>query len=222
MPNDLKPPILKSDKTKTILAVAAIALVIGYAGGALIHGGRQWRAGHDAAYAEAQKDLAAKLEMSGLLPEAAPIFSLDGKVTEADGTSLAVEVPQINRNPLAENTPTVRRVTLAENGRVVVRRTLTPGEYAAAAAKFQAERDEFLKGMDTDNPGRPPSPPPAYMEETATFADLKVGDNITITSASDIRLATDIAADVIGVNPAVPVEEDAGGDGTTPEPDAME
>jgi hypothetical protein len=222
MPNDLKPPILKSFKAKTTLAVAAIALVIGYAGGALIHGGRQWSAGHDAAYAEAQRDLSAKLEMSGLLPAPTPIFSLDGKVTEADGASLAVEVPQVNRNPLAENAPTVRRVTLAENGRVVVRRTLTPEEYAAAAAKFQAERDEFLKGMDSDNPGRPPSPPPSYREEPATFTDLKVGDNVTVTAASDIRLATDIAADVIGVNPAVPDEEDAGGDGVTPEPDAME
>ena len=219
MPNPLQAPT-KPTKYGTLLVTAVVMLIIGFAAGAAIYGPRQWKSGHAAGYSDANKELSAKLDKSGLLPPVPQTMSLTGTVTAVNGDSLTMTVPQMNRNPLANDAPTTRTVTLADGGKVVLSKSLSPDEYTAANRHYQDEQKAFMEAMAAGKTATPPAPPAPFTQSPAKFSDIKVGMQVTVQSKSDIAFAASIAADSLSIQnlevatPPAPPAPPAGGPNT--------
>ena len=184
-----------SSNKGALTAVIAVAMALGgYAVGYQMGG---TKGGGDAAKAEGYREgmaaAKAKVDASGayLMPH---LTSLTGKVTATGSGTMDIQVAQTVSNPLAEQAPLVRHVTLA-NGATIVRATQKSD---AAVFKDLADYEKAVKAAQAAGK-EPPAPPLSYDVETITLADVRVGDEVIVESASDIAMTETIMATSVRV-----------------------
>ena len=194
-----------------IIIAAVVGCVLGYAVG-------YSRGGNDVAASYAPKIAA----VSKLFRPIMQTSYLTGRVDTISGDTVTVDANPITMNPFAEgNFPVVRTVTVTDA--TVITRTEQKDP-----AVFQEEVEAFQKMMQggsvppgiaatgTAHTAIATNPPTMFSETTTTLSDIKVGDTITITAASDISSATSFSATKIQImpvtstaNPAIPLPSTA-------------
>ena len=152
----------------------------------LLGGGKNnsYQAGFDAARA--------KLEQSGLLrPEPAEIFTLSGKILTITQNKITLKADPTVANPLAEQAPEERTITITPDTKIIKQTAKSPDEFAAEFEKYRKDTAN-LKPDET-----PPAPPSAFTTEELKLSDLKAGDNISVTSGQNIKMAAQFTANEI-------------------------
>jgi hypothetical protein len=135
-------------------------------------------------YATAMNDARNKLAQSGLFPAISEIKNISGTVKSIGNNQFVMTVGRISPNPLDPQGPSERTIKITDQTKITKQVPLTSDEQAAAMKIFQ----------DNMKANKPTSPPPSYNNEPATLSDIAVGMTVTVTAASDIKLATTIVA----------------------------
>ena len=162
----------------------------------LLGGGKNnsYQAGWDAART--------KLEQSGLLrPEPEEIFTISGKISAVAQNKITLKADPTVTNPLAEQAPEERTITISQQTKIIKQTNKAPDEFAAEFEKYRQDTANLQPGET------PPEPPTAFTTEELKLSDLKNGDNISITSEQNIKIAAQFEAKEIRltVSPTLPV-----------------
>lgn len=130
-----------------------------------------------------------KLEQSGILrPEPAEIFSLSGTITNISGNTISIKADPVVVNPLAEPAPESRKIVITPNTKIIKQSPRSPEELNAEQEKYRSE----ITNLEPD--AAPPTPPSPFTEEELEITDLKVGDNISVTSEENIKSSSQFEA----------------------------
>lgn len=183
---------------KTIIIAGAVTAIVGCLLGYTVG---YFRGGKDVTASYVAKIVA----VNKLFPSApANIFSLSGQVKSINGSTIVINANPMTQNPFAEgNFPAVREVTIV--GATSITRTEQKDP-----ATFQKEMTAFQKATQsrTGSAGAAPAAvnlPNPFTEVVLKLSDVKVGDTITITAASDITSAARFEATKIQVSQAIPM-----------------
>jgi len=190
-----------------VIVVAIIASIsVGYAWGAKSSGGSILGSGDYATgYAAGMNAAKKKLVDAGLIPPTpASITIISGVVKSVDADRFVINAGKVSPNPLDPQGPTDRTIMVTADTKITAHIPMTIEENTAAMKAFQ----------DSLKAGKPIAPPAPYTEKTVTLSDLKIGMNVTVTAAADIRTSAAITATAITFDaipsaapmiPAVPV-----------------
>jgi hypothetical protein len=148
----------------------------------LVTGGGDYATGYNTAMKDARK----KLTDSGLVPPSPAVLNtLSGTVKSVDGDRFVIAVSgRVTQNPLDEQGPAERTVTINDKTKITAQIPMTTDEQTAAMKAFQ----EAMKS------GKQVQPPAPFREEAVKIDALKLGMIVTVTSATDVKSATTIAA----------------------------
>lgn len=197
MANSSSPVSAVSGQNKILLALAVLMLVVGYAAGSMLGGGKGLVGScNDKAV---RAELTKKLTASGLIPAAMPVTSLSGRITAIDENRLTLEVSNQNRNPLEAETPKVRVVTVADGVVIKTLKAIDPEEFQAAQKAFDKKQAEFMAALNKGENVMPPTPPTGFSEVEVKLSDVKVGMTATVTAAEDIMNAASFVATSVQV-----------------------
>jgi hypothetical protein len=156
-------------------------------------------------YAEGYAAAEQKLKDAGVIPSAAiEVRNIFGAVTSVGDASLVMETNLRSPNPLDERQPPTSRTVNVTSETKIVRQT------AKDPAEFRAEMEAFQQAADPTKPF-----PQPFNVETITLADIKAGDQVSVTAdhdifgeasfdATEINVASNAAAAVGGQAPPPP------------------
>jgi hypothetical protein len=132
---------------------------------------------------EAAKNIALATGAIQSLPE--ELTSLEGRVLSIEAGSVTVEVALKSSNPFEDqDLPPRRRVRVTEKTEIVIQAMKSAAEIAADELAFQRAVAR----------GEQPEQEPNFSEKPGRLKDLRVGGWLVITSATDIKSASDFEA----------------------------
>jgi len=178
-----------------IISIAVIFFFIGYAVAGFIAGSptgeknKSYQAGWDAARQ--------KLADSGFLPSLrAEIKSISGKIKAIDGHRITLETGLFD--PLADESLTTRTVIADESIRVYSLEQRDQNEFMAALDDYNKKIQTQLNGQTQ---AQTPLPiPEMFNKKEIAFSDLKIGDNINVSSSENIKEAKEFRVTEINLN----------------------
>ncbi len=175
-------------KKTTIIVGIIIAFVAGLVGG--------YFGGYAEGGAAVTALYASKIAAVGrFFPMPSQVFSLSGRVENISGDTITIDANSITQNPFAEgNFPAVR--TVAVTGATVITR-MEQTDFATLQKEMAAQR----LSASTGTVGAPITPPSLFTETDIVLSDIKVGDMIMVTAASDIANAASFSATKIQLLP---------------------
>lgn len=182
---------------KLIIAIVLAAVVgcaLGYAVG-------YFRGGSDIAASYAVKIAA----VNKLFPAPLQTLSLNGRVDNVSGETITVDVNPITINPFAEgNFPAVRTVTVTDATVITRMGQKDPVVLQKEMAAFQkaTQSGSVLLPVGTGTALAAIVPPMPFSETAMALSDIKAGDMVTVTAASDILSVASFSATKIQVTPA--------------------
>ena len=185
---------MKKTNIIAIIVTAVIGCTLGYAAG-YFGGSRSVIASYAAKIAAVNKIFPA-------MP--ATVFSLSGQVKSINGNTIVINANPLTQNPFAEgNFPAVREVAVTGATSIIRIEQKDP-------AVFQKEMAASQKAMQsrTVSAGTPPAAitlPNPFIEAVLKLSDVKIGDTITVTAASDITNAARFEATKIQVSQTIPM-----------------
>lgn len=204
MANSPSPVSMVSGPNKILLVVAVLMLIVGYAAGSMLSGGKGI-IGDGCDDTAVRADLTKKLTDAGLIPTVMPITSLSGKITAIDENRLTLEVSNQNRNPLDAATPTVRVVTLGEGVAIKMLKPISVEDFQKSQETYNKQQEAFMAALNKGETATPPVPPSSFSEEEVKLSDIKVGMNATVIAAEDVRVAASFVATGVQVSDATAV-----------------
>jgi hypothetical protein len=170
---------------KRIIIASLIVVVLGSAAGY----GIGYKLGYSKGGKDANASYSSNIEaVNKMFPAPSSTMSLSGTVESISGNAITFDAAPITQNPLADF-PKTRQVTIT--GRTEILKVTFQYETTSVV---MAPRTGLFSGPIAGIPE-----PPKSQESKASLSDIKVGDLIDVTAASDILNATDIIAAKIRV-----------------------
>lgn len=153
-----------------------------------------------AAFETGFQEAKTRAEAAGFLPVAAEMNQLHGFIAAVGDGEITVEADQTVRNPLEDPAPPQRRVKLATTTTIKISSPKTLAERGEAATAFEATLKKYERGEISERPEVPSS----QNIEDGEVKDLRVGQEISVSSLTDIYRAPEFtASDIIIMMPAV-------------------
>lgn len=137
--------------------------------------------------------------VSMMTPTRTEVRFVNGRIKEVKGSTLTVDRVILSQNPFAGDAPVVRTVTITDKTKIT---KFLPTDMVAYNAAITA-----LKKRIKENPDLMKNPPPApsmFTEVPIKASDLKAGDTVVVTAATDILQTPGFEATQIQVTMANP------------------
>lgn len=135
------------------------------------------KGGQDAQAAYVNGYLAARKKYQAMCPFATQTtLGFSGTVQQVSGNSLKVSADSLDTDPTVDGVDDVRTVTLAAN------------------ATIQRNIPKSEADLARESSASPTLPPSTSTLTAIKLADIKKGDKISVTSATDVRLAATVIA----------------------------
>ena len=129
------------------------------------------------------------------LPSATKATSVEGRVKQVNADSLTLEGVAVSMNPFAAGDyPMTRQVTITSSTKIIRVTSKDPQQFQKEMVAYQNSLQNRNQASSTLTP---PSP---FNETTIQLSDIKVGDSVSATAASDIINAASFEAVQLQVN----------------------
>lgn len=155
--------------------------------GVLIGGVLGYMIGYSRGIASYTPKIAALNKMFPALTQAT---SLTGKVEQVGGSSFTLGGLSLSPTPFADNYPTTRQITITSATKISKSIPKDPAVFAAEILAFQKKN----AGRTTTRIGNEMLPPTPFSQVDIKLSDLKAGDTVTVSAASDILQAASFTA----------------------------
>lgn len=206
-------PSARGAKPLLTLILGLILFLFGVAVGYTLSGSKAATPGgkgYEEGYTAAKAEIRAQLEETGLaipsdqlaILEQEPVLSLSVNITAISGKTLTVIGTLPSFDPLVIPEQKTFTVQITDATKLMRQVELTPEEFDAAFQKFDAEQTAYaltLSEIDAGDPLPFPEPPQPFTDEVMELSDLKVGDTVTINSATDIKTSSSFDADSVSL-----------------------
>jgi hypothetical protein len=147
-----------------------VSLLIGFFVGKMI--------GHEAGFNEGEKVTEAKY-VAGYLPLAEPeeVNSFFGTITDITDNTITMEANLITYLPREASKAETKKITVTAETKFL-------RQFAGALEEWRRLQEEYFAAIEM---GLDPVPPQPFETETIEFADLAVGDRISVGAEENIK-----------------------------------
>ena len=183
-----------------VLSVAVVCFVLGFLASSqfnttqgILGGKNTFQAGWEAAKA--------RLTETGLVPMAANIETktVSGEIKEINGNKISLKIRPLE--PLADPELDNRVVTVDDNTKIYQLEPKDPKVYQKELEDFNKKTREQIV-----QPGalpQPVTPPEYFTKKQIKIADLKIGQQVTVTADKDIKNSKEFTAIEISLTSAI-------------------